>query len=88
MLPAAVTEIIPVVAPCGTVATMVVALAEVTTADSPLKLTAFCPATGLNPVPRITTEVPTAPLDGENVDMVSGSVADVREIDRMLPFAS
>jgi hypothetical protein len=46
-----VTLIDPVAAPEGTFATMVVDVAEVTTAVVVLNFTVFCPGVGLKPVP-------------------------------------
>jgi hypothetical protein len=46
-----VTLIDPVVAPEGTVATMVVDVAEITIAVVVLNFTVFCPGVGLKPVP-------------------------------------
>jgi len=58
----AVTEILPVVAPEGTVAVICVALFRVNVAAVPLKATAEAPA---KLVPVITTDVPTGPEVGE-----------------------
>jgi len=60
----AVTAIVPVVAPAGTVTTSCVAVAALTVAAVPLNVTVFWPAVGLKPVPEIVTILPTAPLPG------------------------
>jgi hypothetical protein len=61
--PLEVTDILPVMAPSGTIVVMLVALELVTTASTPLNCTA-----GEVPklVPVIVTVAPTAPLDGLN----------------------
>ncbi len=46
-----VTEIVPAVAPGGTVATSWVVVAEVTVAVVPLNITVFWLGVGLNPAP-------------------------------------
>jgi hypothetical protein len=46
-----VTLMVPVVAPLGTLVTMLVVVDEVTVAAVPLKVTAFWLAVALNPVP-------------------------------------
>src|SRR5579871_132279 len=56
-----VTEILPVVAPVGTVVVINVADATVKVAGVPLKLTAVAP---VNPLPRIKTRAPTLPVAG------------------------
>jgi hypothetical protein len=68
--PGAVTVIVPVVAPAGTVA--VIFVLEVTVkvvAEVPLKLTAVLP---VRFVPLMVTTVPTGPLAGENEVKVGG----------------
>ena len=49
--PGAVTLIVPVVAPAGTVATICVVVLELTVARTPLNLTVFCEGVALKPVP-------------------------------------
>ena len=49
--PGAVTLIVPVVAPVGTVATIFVAVEETTVPTVPLNLTVFCEGVALKPVP-------------------------------------
>jgi hypothetical protein len=63
-----VTEILPVVAPLGTVVLIRVTLATENVAETPLNLTAL---TLENPVPLIPTAVPTPPLVGVKLVMVS-----------------
>jgi hypothetical protein len=82
------TEIAPVVAPTGTVATRCPALAEVTVAVTPLNFTVFAFSELLKPLPVIVTAVPTGPLAGANDSMVSGATPPVRVIDVTLPLAS
>jgi len=67
VLPPTVTDTAPVVAPTGTTTFSDVVVDAETTAAVPLKLTALLAAMGLNPDPPTTTEVPTGPLEGENV---------------------
>jgi hypothetical protein len=59
--PDTVTPIVPVAAPLGTVTTRLVAVADVTVAAVPLKLTALLPGVVLNPEPWMLTTVPTGP---------------------------
>jgi hypothetical protein len=82
-----VTAIAPVVAPAGTEVTRRVAVAAVTVAAVPLTVTAFRLGVVLNPVPEITTLVPTGPLPGENA-MIDTVVDGKRAMDRRLPTAS
>jgi hypothetical protein len=64
-----VTAIGPDVAPAGTVAVTCVAEFTENVAAVPLKVTAVAP---VNPVPVIVTDVPAAPLVGEN-DVIVGA---------------
>ena len=73
-----VTEILPVVAPVGTVVLILVALATVNVAPVPLNRTAL---TLVNPVPLIVTAVPTLPLVGEKLVMVSPPVVTVKSME-------
>lgn len=66
-----VTLTVPVVAPVGTVAVMLVAEPTVNVALVPLKFTAVAP---VKPVPVIVTLVPTAPLEGEKLVNVGAAV--------------
>src|SRR5215470_3785370 len=52
----------PVIAPIGTVVTMLLLVAVRTRAGTPLKLTAT--GAGVKPAPEIVTTVPGGPLDG------------------------
>ena len=56
--------ILPVVAPVGTVVTILVVLLDVGVAAIPLNNTVFSGAVGLKLVPVIVTEVPSGPLVG------------------------
>jgi hypothetical protein len=60
-----VTEMVPLVAPTGTLVTSWVAVADVTVAAVPLNVTEFCDGTALKPVPEMTTVVPTEAACGE-----------------------
>jgi hypothetical protein len=82
-----VTAITPVVAPEGTVAMISVAVADVTCAAVPLKVTAFCEGVALKPVPSIATVAPRGPPSGEN-SMITTAEAAVRDMDVVLPVAS
>ncbi len=83
----AVTVIGPVAAPEGTVATIWLAVDDVTLALEPLKVTAFWLAVVLKPVPLIVTVVPADPDDGENPITLTWPGL-IREIERMFPTAS
>jgi hypothetical protein len=83
----AVTEIGPVVAPAGTVATSVVGLALVTVAGVPLKRTVFCAGVAPKPVPKIVTRVPTGPCAGVNETIASCEEA-LRATEVRLPASS
>lgn len=85
--PGEVTPISPVVAPTGTVVTIFVVVDDVTDAVTPLKVTVFWLGVALNPVPKIVTAVPTAPLLGVNSITVT-RVEAWRVIDRRFPTAS
>ena len=60
----AVTEIVPVVAPAGTVVVMLVAVEAVTVATVPLNLTILLACVVLKLVPVMVTVAPTCPLVG------------------------
>ena len=80
-----VTEILPVVAPEGTTATSWVVVPELSVAVTPLNLTVLEVRVGEKLVPVMVTELPTAPLVGENIVMVgvvggATTVARVTEI--------
>jgi hypothetical protein len=59
-----VTAIVPLVAPVGTVTSMLVVVDAVIVAAVPLNVTAFCAGVALKPVPVIVTGVPTGPEPG------------------------
>jgi len=68
--PPTVTTTLPVVAPVGTGATMLVALQLVGVAVVPLNVTVLGPCDALKFVPAIVTEVPTAPEVGLKLVML------------------
>ena len=68
-----VTTTLPVVAPDGTVATMLVALQLVAVAVVPLNLTVLVPWVEPKFVPVIVTEAPTAPEGGDKFEMVGAA---------------
>jgi hypothetical protein len=76
-LPAIVTTTFPVVAPAGTVATMLVALQVLTVAVLPLNLTVLLPWVVPNPDPAIVTEALMAPEFGDRFEMVGAATASV-----------
>ena len=83
----AVTEIVPVVAVPGTVATISVVVDDTTVATTPLNLTVFWAGVALKPVPSIATVVPAGPLSGET-SRIAVAVLARRVIEVMLPVAS
>ena len=69
------TTTFPVVAPAGTVTTMLVALQLVTAPAVPLNITLLPGGSGKpNPVPVIVTAVPTGPEDGDKLVMVGNTL--------------
>jgi len=74
--PAAVTTTLPVVAPLGTVAVMLLAPQMVTVALTPLKVTPPLPWVAPKFVPAITMDDPTAPVFGVN-DVMLGTAVTV-----------
>lgn len=68
-----VTTTLPVLAPDGTVATMLVALQLVAVARVPLNLTVLLPCVEPKFVPVIVTEAPTAPEVGDKLEMVGAA---------------
>lgn len=74
--PVVLTLIGPVVALEGTVAVIWVGEFTTNVANTPLKETLLTPA---NPVPRITTDVPTGPFVGVN-DVMAGATAKSFEL--------
>lgn len=82
-----VTEMVPVVAPDGTVVTICVAVDDVTVAAVLLNYTVFCPGVVLNPVPEIVTVVPTGPFIGDTA--ITDTVDELyRAMERRFPTAS
>src|SRR5579884_2740114 len=73
--PPTVTVTLPVVAPVGTGATMLVALQLVGTAVVPLKLTVLVPWVAPKFAPVMVTAVPTAPEAGDRVVMLGAGIA-------------
>jgi hypothetical protein len=73
-VPFTVTTAFPVVAPAGTVATMLVAVQFVTVAAVPLNMTVFVPCAPPNPLPAMVTEAPTAPVVGKRLVMAGITV--------------
>jgi hypothetical protein len=65
-----VTTTLPVVAPDGTVATIVVFFQLVAVAVTPLNLTVLLPWEDPNPDPLIVTLAPIAPDDGDRLEML------------------
>ena len=87
----AVTEILPVAAPLGTLVTRRVGAASVTLAPAPAKVTEFCAGVALKPVPKIWTWVPTLPAVGVTRVMRTGPrcwAASKRSTRSRLPVAS
>jgi hypothetical protein len=82
-----VTEIVPVVAAPGTVATSSVVDADTTVAVVPLNLTVFCDGVALKAVPSIVTLVPTGPPSGATSRTATTVIAR-RVIAAMFPAAS
>lgn len=75
-VPLTVTITLPVVAPDGTLATMVLFPQLVTLAVTPLNFTVLLPCELPNPDPLIETEAPTAPDVGERLEMLSVANAE------------
>ena len=72
------TEIVPVVAPVGTVVVILVAVEVVTTAVVPLNFTILFAGAVLKFVPVIVTVASTAPLNGLKLVMVGGGSVTVK----------
>jgi hypothetical protein len=72
--PFTVTTTLPVVAPAGTGARIVVAFQLVGVALTPLKVTVLVPWVTPKPVPVIVTEVPGSPAIGLRVAMAGATV--------------
>src|SRR5262245_17682592 len=77
--PPSVTTTLPVVAPAGTVAAMLVADQLVVAAVVPLKVTVLVPCVAPKLVPVIVTAAPTAPLVGLRVVIV-GVASTVNDV--------
>jgi len=73
-IPLTATTTLPVVAPVGTVAVMLVEFQEPTLAVVPLKVTVLAPCDGPKPVPAIVTEAPTKPELGVKLVMLGTTV--------------
>lgn len=69
VLPAMVTEILPELAPVGTVAVMLVLVLAVTVAATPLKVTMLLASMVLKLVPEMVTKAPTLPELGLKEEM-------------------
>jgi hypothetical protein len=82
-----VTLIGPVAAPTGTVATIEVAVADVTLASVPAKRTVFCSGSAMNPEPTIVTLLPTTPRPGDK-ERIETCDADALDTDSKFPAAS
>jgi len=76
--PPTVTTTLPVVAPVGTGAVMLVLVQFVGVASVPLKRTALVPCVAPKLVPVMITEVPTAPEVGESVVMLGAGTVTVK----------
>ncbi len=73
--PPTVTKTLPVVAPLGTGATMLVALQLVGTAAIPLKVIVLVPCDDPKFAPVIVTNVPTSPRGGVRLTRAGGGGA-------------
>jgi hypothetical protein len=73
LTPCTRTTTLPVVAPVGTVATMLVADHVVVDAVVPLNVTVLLPFVAPKPLPAIVTDAPTAPVVGERLVMAAGA---------------
>jgi hypothetical protein len=77
-------EIFPVDAPGGTEVTIVLLVAVVTTAATPLKLTTLFAAVESKPVPDMMTAVPTVPLAGRN-SVITGCTVNLSDEVAVMP---
>ena len=68
------TEIVPVVAPTGTVVVILVTVLAVTTAAVPLKLTMLFDGVVSKLIPVMVTEAPIDPEEGVNEAMAGGEI--------------
>lgn len=85
--PPTVTTTMPVVAPAGTGATMLVALQLVEVALDPLNITVLAPCEAPKFVPVMVTEVPTGPEVGFRLVMV-GAEGEAVTVKLMLLLAT
>ena len=76
--PPTVTTTLPVVAPAGTVTTMLVALQFVAVAVIPLNVTVLTPCVAPKFAPPIVTGVPTAPEFGSRLVMLGAGTVTVK----------
>jgi hypothetical protein len=87
VIPLTVTEMVPVVAPDGTVTVSEVVVAALTTADVPLNETILFEGVELKFVPEIITVAPTAPLDGlKDVNVGVGKTVKLEALVRVIPL--
>jgi hypothetical protein len=85
--PLVLTEIVPVVAPPGTVVVILIGVEAVTIAKVPLNLTMLLPGVALKFVPEMVTVAPTAPLSGLNPEMVGdGRTVKLDELEMVIPL--
>src|SRR5947209_6901292 len=75
LLPDTVTITFPLVAPVGTVATMLVALQLVTAAVVPLNFTVLLPCVAPKFEPAMVTDAPTTPEFGVRLEIVGAAAA-------------
>src|SRR5258706_9040450 len=75
--PPTVTTTVPVVAPAGTSATMLVAVKFVGVASVPLNLTVLLPCVAPKFVPVIVTEAPASPDAGFTLVMLGAGAAEI-----------
>ena len=73
--PDTVTTTLPVVAPVGTFATMLLAPQLVMVAVVPLNLTVLLPCVDPKLDPAMVTDAPTAPEVGDKLEMVGAALA-------------
>jgi hypothetical protein len=76
--PPTVTTTLPVVAPDGTGATMLVALQLLGVAVVPLNLTVLLPCVAPKFAPAIVTDVPTKPDAGDKLVMLGAGTVTVK----------
>lgn len=76
--PFTVTTMFPVVAPEGTVTTILVSLQLEGVADVPFNVTVLEPWVAPNPLPLMVTEAPTAPAAGDRAEIAGGGCVTVK----------